>query len=85
MNPNPYLIAVYGGFVVVESYPAPDNERTITKVYTVADARSATAYPDFASADAAAKWAVNTLYPPDLRYFALLQAPTFEGELHEPN
>lgn len=72
---KPYYVAVYGGFLVIESYDAPDMRR-ITKAYTISDARSATPWHDFDAADAAAKWAVNQLYPPDLRYFAILQ-PAF--------
>lgn len=67
----PYYIAVYGGFLVVERYP-DDVGRDITKVYTVPNVRHATPWPDFGAADAAAKWAVGQLYPPDLRYFAIL-------------
>lgn len=67
----PYFIAVYGGFLVVESYPDHD-DKIHTKVYTVANVRHATPWPNFEAADGAAKWAVGTLYPPDLRYFGIL-------------
>ena len=67
----PCYIALYGGFLVVEAYDAPPGA-SITKCYTVSDCRSATPYPTFAAANAVAKWAANYLYPPDLRYFALL-------------
>lgn len=70
----PYYIAVYGGFLVVEKYPGPVGRPEVSKMYTVGDVRLATPWHDFASADAAAKWAVGQLYPPDLRYFALLAA-----------
>lgn len=71
----PYFIAVYGGFLVVESYE--DNDQKLrTKVYTVSNFRHATPWPNFESADGAAKWAVATLYPPDLRYFGIL-SPAF--------
>lgn len=81
MNFAPYYVAVFGGFLVVETYATPDDEggsRSRTKAYTIADVRSATQWPTFESADATAKWAVNHLYPPDLRYFAVLVAP--QGE-----
>lgn len=71
----PYYIAVYGGFLVVEHYPGPD-QRPVTKVYTVANVRHASPWASFERADATAKWAVGQLYPPDLRYFAIL-APAF--------
>jgi hypothetical protein len=70
----PYYIAGYGGFIVVESYPGPSGN--IDKLYTVPNVRLATPFPSYEQADAAAKWAINKLYPPDLRYFAIL-APTF--------
>jgi hypothetical protein len=73
----PYYIALYGGFLVVEDYATPGGNRT--KVYTVANSRLATPFDTFEQADGAAKWAANTLYPPDLRYFAIL-APSFGAE-----
>lgn len=66
---NPYVIAVYGGFVVVESYDTPHGKQQ--KLYTISDSRSATPFDTFEKADATAKWAVGKLYPPDLRYFAI--------------
>lgn len=71
----PFYIALYGGFLCVEHYSGLDNRR-ITKAYTVADVRLATPWDTFEQADLTAKWAVKQLYPPDLRYFAIL-APTF--------
>jgi hypothetical protein len=68
----PYYVALYGGFLVIESYDTVDSVRT--KAYTVADVRLAEPFDTFDQADAAAKWAVNKLYPPDLRYFAILAA-----------
>lgn len=73
----PYYVAVYGGFLVIESYDTPHGERT--KTYTVPNVRLASPFPQYLDADAAAKWAVGQLYPPDLRYFAIL-APTFGTE-----
>lgn len=70
----PYYVALYGGFLVIESYATPGGDRT--KTYTVADARLAQPFATYEQADATAKWAVNQLYPPDLRYFAIL-APSF--------
>lgn len=71
----PYYVAVYGGFLVVESYPvAGPRERNVTKVYTVGNMRHATPWDSFAAADLAAKQSVGFLYPPDLRYFAILVA-----------
>jgi hypothetical protein len=67
----PYYVAVYGGFLVIETYPDGAG-RTITKVYTVPNVRHATPWPNFLIADSTAKWAVGQLYPPDLRYFAIL-------------
>lgn len=76
----PYYVAVYGGFLVVEYYNGPLKQdgyhERLCKAYTIADVRSATPWNGFELADAAAKWAVNHLYPPDLRYFAILAAPT---------
>lgn len=69
MNP-PYYVAVYGGFLAVEAYDTPAGERI--KVFTEQNVRLASPFDTFAKADAAAKWAVGHLYPPDLRYFALL-------------
>jgi hypothetical protein len=73
----PYYVAVCGGFLVVEYYGsavAKNGKRErICKSYTIADVRSATTWPTFELADAVAKWAVAHLYPPDLRYFAVLQ------------
>lgn len=67
----PYYVALHGGFLVVEGYDTPTGWRE--KAYTVSDCRLATPYPSFEKADAVAKWATGHLYPPDLRYFALLQ------------
>lgn len=66
----PYYVAVYGGFLVIEHYDTPHGR--LTKTYTIANVRCATQWDDFKTADLAAKYAVNHLYPPDLRYFALL-------------
>lgn len=71
----PYYIACYGGFLCIENY-WDNNDNRQSKAYTVGDVRVATPWDDFEAADAAAKWAVTRLYPPDLRYFAIL-APTF--------
>lgn len=76
MNHPPYYVAVFGGFLVIEYYdgtPRDGQPMRICKTYTIADVRSATTWHTFEAADAAAKWAVTHLYPPDLRYFALLQ------------
>jgi hypothetical protein len=70
---GPFTLAMYGGFLVVETYDVPGGNRT--KVYTVPNVRLATVYDTFEAADAAAKWAANHLYPPDLRYYAILQPP----------
>jgi hypothetical protein len=67
----PYYVALYGGFLVVERYLA-DN-RTITKAFTDTNVRLASQFDTFDEADATAKWAVNQLYPPDIRYFAILE------------
>lgn len=67
-------VALYGGFLVVEHYPA--GARQATKAYTVPDARLATPFMGVDQADACAKWASHQLYPPDLRYFALLTPAT---------
>lgn len=79
----PFYVALYGGFLCVETYtPLPNTARrtdadgNISKYYTVADVRMATPWPSFEDADAAAKWATGLLYPPDLRYSAVL-APSF--------
>lgn len=87
----PFYVACYGGFLCVERYyPAPgakgrtDQDGTITKTYTVADVRLATSWTDFEDADAMAKWAMGRMYPPDLRYFAIL-APTFGNSDLEDN
>jgi hypothetical protein len=69
-----YYVAVYGGFVVMDEYRAGDILRQ--KIYTVPDARLATPFASFEAADSAGKHAVARLYPPDLRYFAILR-PTF--------
>lgn len=67
--PNPpYYIACYGGFLVIEDVPNGH-----TRTFTVSNVRLATTFSSFLHADAAAKWAVGRLYPPDLQYFALLQ------------
>lgn len=71
----PYYVAVYGGFLVIERYQTHANG-VRTKAYTVADCREAEPFNTFDQADSAAKWAVMHLYPPDLRYFAIL-APSF--------
>jgi hypothetical protein len=73
----PYYVALYGGFLVIESYDSLDGPRT--KTYTMTDVRLATPYDTFEKADSAAKWAVGHLYPPDLRYFAIL-TPSFGGQ-----
>lgn len=77
----PFYIAVHGGFLIIERYATPHGQQT--KVYTVGDVRLATPFDSFEQADANAKWAVGQLYPPDLRYFALLQVPTFTSETGE--
>lgn len=79
----PFYVACYGGFLCVERYLPPvgskartDQDGYVTKTYTVPDVRLASTWSDFETADDAAKWAVGLLYPPDLRYFAVL-APIF--------
>jgi len=69
----PYYVACFGGFLVVENYKIPYQDAPMQKVYTAPDPRVATTWQSFEQADATAKWAVNKLYPPDLRYFALFQ------------
>lgn len=68
----PYYVALYGGFLVVERYRTDDN-RTITKAFTDTNVRLASPFATFDEADATAKWAANQLYPPDIRYFAILE------------
>lgn len=65
-----YYVAVYGGFLVTEFYDTSVGPKA--KAYTVADPRLATPFPTFDQADRTAKWATHRLYPPDLRYFAIL-------------
>lgn len=68
----PYYVAVYSGFVVIERYDTPQKGE-VTKCFTTPDCRSASTFQTFDDADAAAKWAVAHMYPPDLRYFAVLE------------
>jgi hypothetical protein len=70
---GPFYANLYGGFLVVEEYAGPDM-RKVTKTYTVPDVRLATPWPSFADADRRAKQSASQLYPPDLRYFAILAA-----------
>lgn len=82
-NPNPFFVATYNGFLVVE--PVKGGR---TRVYTDSDIRMATPFASFEQADKAAKWGVHQLFPSDLAYFALLQAPAgppspFPGDPHD--
>jgi hypothetical protein len=67
----PYYVALYGGFLVAEEYSVPGKGTEIRR-FTVPDARQADTWDTFGQADKAAKIAVDQLYPPDLRYFAIL-------------
>lgn len=71
----PYYVALYGGFLVAESYFVAGRKEDVTRMYTVADVRQADTWDTFAEADTMAKLAVEHLYPPDLRYFAILAVP----------
>lgn len=70
---GPYYVAAYGGFLVSEEYDTLDGRQQ--KLYTVCNVRLAKPFDSFEKADAFAKWAVHRLYPPDLRYFAILGNP----------
>lgn len=70
-----YYVALYGGFAVNEQYPTRENGTT-TKTFTTADIRTATSWDTAEAADAFAKYAVQMLYPPDLRHFAVLRTTT---------
>lgn len=70
--PAPYYVNVYSGFLVVESYKTSQNGQ-VTKCFTTPDCRSASTFDSWDDADRTAKWAVGLMFPPDLRYFALLE------------
>jgi hypothetical protein len=72
---GPFYVAVYGGFLVAEEYKAGNRQGKAMRIYTIADVRQADTWDTFAEADNIAKLAVEHLYPPDLRYFAVLVVP----------
>jgi hypothetical protein len=79
----PYYVAVYGGFLVAESFYVAGRDEEVTRMYTVTDVRQADTWDTFEQADTIAKIAVEHLYPPDLRYFAVLVVPRGPAALHQ--
>lgn len=75
MNPNPYYIATYNGFLCIETPRDRHGQPGRQRLFTTANVREATSWPTFEQADAAALWGVNQLFPPDVNYFAIFQAP----------
>ena len=70
----PFYVAAYGGFLVVERYRDNDGAERV-KVFTEPNVRMASVFDSFDEADSTAKWAIGRMYPPDIRYFAILGVP----------
>ena len=69
-----FYVAMCTGFLVIETRRTPTGERT--RAFTVPNPRVATPFDSFHQADAAGKWAGGYLYPPSVRYYAVLQPST---------